>query len=171
MSVYLYIRIKDLHNNKLPASLSVANSWLVSWKVGQYCYPFYSQMQLLMIISFVSVSFSDILFSSQSIQMVSFFSAFVYYYCSLTISVFFLLLSLSLLFLRVDNSYQFHIDLTVLYRTNIFAIGITRSLLFSCSRQTNDYRSSDSQTNENLFMLEDKLRTNTHVNTYWYFLR
>ncbi len=134
MNVYvLYIRTKDLRDNKLPVSLLLANSWLFFQKVGYSCYPLYSQMRLLTIILLVSISFSDILFSSKSIQMVFFFYTFVCYSYSqtvFTIAFFFILMYIS----RADKTYQYHIDWTVLYRTNIFTIGIPRSLLFSCYR-------------------------------------
>jgi hypothetical protein len=68
---------KTFCDNKLPAYLALASSWLVFSKAESYYYPFYSEMWLLMIILVIPISFSDILFSSKLIQMVFSIHSFV----------------------------------------------------------------------------------------------
>lgn len=156
MSLYATYMSKNKrfpHNNKLPAYLELASSWLVSSKAESYYYPFCSQIQLLMIISAISISFLDILFSSNSIQM-------VFFLCIRQLLLFLngFLLSLSFLFLQTFPQQIKPIStmsiVLFLYRTNnTFTIGVARSFLFSCCRQNKKYRSSDylvETSNENL---------------------
>lgn len=63
------IRIKEFYKHKLPACRALARSWLASEKAEWYCYPFYSRIQLLMIVSFALPVFLVPLFFFDKIQM------------------------------------------------------------------------------------------------------